>query len=123
MRIRVARADDGMLLKQVRMRALADAPYAFGGPETLLKEQALPNEHWHGLARELAGEVAEWRDRCVSYFVFDDEVVCATGSSYVCDRVAGRAYFCAAWVDPRYRRRGIGRWIVREAMTWAIEGM
>jgi len=108
-----------MLLKQVRMRALADVPYAFGGPETLVREQALPDSYWHELARELAGEVPEWRDRCVSYLILDGEVVCATASSVVCNRVPGRAFFNAAWVDPQYRRRGLGSWLVREASAWA----
>jgi hypothetical protein len=96
MRIRAAHAGDGLLLKRVRMRALSDAPFAFGGPETLARERALPDEYWHGLARELAGEVAVWRDRCVSYLVLDGDLVCATGSGVVCDRVPGRAYFNAA---------------------------
>jgi hypothetical protein len=30
MKIRPFRADDGMLIKRVRLRSLADAPYAFG---------------------------------------------------------------------------------------------
>jgi len=119
MLIRTSQLGDGMLLKQVRMRALADAPYAFGGPETLAREQSLPDQYWHELARELAGEVPEWRDRCVSYLILDGDVVSATGSSVVCNRALRRAYFDAAWVDPRYRRRGLGRWLVREASAWA----
>jgi GNAT superfamily N-acetyltransferase len=120
MQIRTARAGDGMLIREVRMRALADAPYAFGGNETLAQEASLPDEHWHQLARELSGEVAEWRNRCVSYFILDADVVCATGSACRCDRVPSRAFFNAAWVDPTYRRRGLGRWLVREACTWAV---
>src|SRR5258705_458588 len=77
-RIRAANAGDAILLKQVRMRALADAPYAFGGPNTLSHEQALPDEYWQQLARELAGEVAEWRDRCVCLMLVDGDDVCAT---------------------------------------------
>src|SRR5437868_1632373 len=59
------------------MRALSDAPYAFGGPETLAREQALPDEYWRQLARELAGDVAEWRDRCVCFMVVNGDEVCA----------------------------------------------
>jgi hypothetical protein len=85
MLIRPANAADGMLLKQVRMRALADAPYASGGPDSAASEQALPDAYWHQSARELAGDVAEWRERCVSYIVFDAGLACATGSGVVCN--------------------------------------
>jgi len=122
MQIRMVNAADGMLLKRMRLRALDDAPYAFGGEETLVQERALPDEHWHTLARELGGEVKAWRDRCATWFILGDgggDDVQAQGSSFLCDRVAGRAYFSAAWVDPRYRRRGLGRHLVREALAWA----
>jgi len=118
-RIRAADAGDAMLLKQVRMRALADAPHAFGGPDTLSHEQALPDEYWRQLARELAGDVAEWRNRCVCMMVLDGDNVCATAGGVVCDQIRGRAYFNAAWVDPLYRRRGLGRRLVREVSAWA----
>jgi ribosomal protein S18 acetylase RimI-like enzyme len=67
----------------------------------------------------VGGEVPEWRERCVSYVVLDGDEPCGTGSSFLCPRVAGRAYFSAAWIDPRYRRQGLGRQLVEKAMDWA----
>lgn len=99
MHIRTVNASDGMLLKHVRLRALRDAPYAFGGAETLIEEEGLPNEHWCTLARELGGEVPRWRHRCVTWFILDDggeDDVCAVASSFLCSQVAGRGYFSAA---------------------------
>lgn len=34
-----------MLLKSVRLRSLADAPYAFGGPQTYAEEAAFPDAY------------------------------------------------------------------------------
>jgi ribosomal protein S18 acetylase RimI-like enzyme len=119
MEIRAFRSDDGMLMKTIRLRALADASYAFGGPETLAQEAAQPDSHWHQVAAEVGGDVEAWRERCISYVVFDGDEPCGTASSYLCSRIAGRAYFSAAWIDPRYRRRGLGRQLVRRAIDWA----
>ena len=121
MEIREFRAEDGLLMKDVRLRALADAPFAFGGAETLAEEAALPNSHWHQLAAEVGGQVAAWRDRCVSYVILDGGEACGTASSYLCPRVPQRAYFSAAWIDPRYRRRGLGRQLMEQAIEWARE--
>jgi ribosomal protein S18 acetylase RimI-like enzyme len=120
MEIRAFQADDGMLLKRVRLRSLEDAPYAFGGPQTFLDESALPDSHWHQLAAEVGGQVPAWRERCVSYVVLDSAgEACGTGSCFLCSRVPRRAYFSAAWVDPRCRRQGIGRRLVEMATAWA----
>jgi ribosomal protein S18 acetylase RimI-like enzyme len=107
-----------MLIKRVRLRSLADAPYAFG-LRSLEEEAALPDSHWHRLAAQVGGQALEWRDRCVSYVVLDGDDACGTATCYLCPRVPGRAYFTAAWIDPRYRRRGLGRHLVEEAVAWS----
>src|SRR5689334_22741559 len=116
MEIRTFHTGDGMLMKQIRLRALADAPYAFGGAQTLAEESALPDSYWHQLAAEVGGDVPEWRARCISFVVFDGDEPCGTGSSFLCSRVPRRAYVSAAWIDPRYRRRGLGRQLVDKAI-------
>jgi len=121
MEIRPFRADDGMLIKRVRLRSLADAPYAFGAG-SFEGEAALPDSYWHQLAAEVGGQAPQWRDRCVSYVVLDgdgDDDACGTASCYLCPRVPRRAYFSAAWIDPRYRRQGLGRQLVDMAIAWA----
>jgi hypothetical protein len=69
MEIRPLRADDGMLIKRVRLRSLVEAPYAFG-LQTFEEEAALPDSHWHQLAAQVGGQVPEWWTRgvlvCVS---------------------------------------------------------
>ena len=114
-------ADDGLLIKRVRLRALADAPYAFG-PNAFEQEQALPDSHWHRLAAQLGGQDEKWQDRCASFIAHDGPDVtdaCATVTCYLCPEVARRAYVTAAWVDPAYRRGGVGRQLVDRAIAWA----
>src|SRR5262245_13040970 len=118
MQIRPFRNDDGMLIKQVRLRSLADAPYAFG-EQSFAEESALPDSHWHQLAEQVGGHDPAWRDRCVSYVVLDRDDTCGTATCYLCPQVTGRAYFTSAWIDPRYRRRGLGRKLVEQAIAWA----
>ena len=118
MDIRPFRADDGMLIKQVRLRSLTDAPYAFG-LQSLAEEAALPDSHWHQLAAQVGGRAPEWRDRCVGYVVLDGGDACGTATCFLCPEVPRRAYFTAAWVDSRYRRRGVGGRLVDEAVAWA----
>ena len=118
MEIRLFRSDEGMLIKQVRLRSLVDAPYAFGA-QSFEKETAFPDSHWHQLAAQVGGEDPQWRDRCVSYVVLDGDDACGTATCYLCPSVPRRAYFSAAWIDPRYRRRGLGRQLVDEAIVWA----
>ena len=123
MQIRPLQPNDAMLIKRVRLRSLADAPYAFG-PRSFEVESALPDSHWHQLAAQVGGQDQEWRNRCVSYVVLDgesndDDDACGTATCYLCPQVPRRAYFSAAWIDPRYRRRGLGRQLVDAAIAWA----
>src|SRR5262249_59106486 len=44
-KVRRIRADEGLALRALRLRALADAPTAFGS--TLAREEAFPADGWH----------------------------------------------------------------------------
>jgi ribosomal protein S18 acetylase RimI-like enzyme len=107
-----------MLIKQVRLRSLADAPYAFGAG-TFDEESALPDSHWHQLAAQVGGQDPAWRGRCVSFIVLDGDDPCATATRYLCPTVPHRAYITSVWVDPMRRRHGLGRRVVSASMDWA----
>ena len=81
MEIRPLRADDGMLIKRVRLRSLVDAPYAFGLRS--FEEAALPDSHGHQLATQVGGQAPEWRDRCVSYVVLDGDDARGTATCFL----------------------------------------
>lgn len=118
MLIRPFKADEAMLIRQVRLRSLADAPYAFG-PQSFAEESALPDSHWHELAAQVGGTDPKWREKCVMFVVLDRDEPCGTATCFLCPRVAGRAEFTSAWIDPRYRRRGLGRQLLDESIAWA----
>ena len=120
MEIRPFRADEALLIKQVRLRSLADAPYAFG-VKSFEEESALPDSHWQQLAAQVGRQVPAWRDRCVSYVALDRDEACGTVTCYLCPQVPQRAYVTAAWVEPRYRRGGLGRMLVDAAIGWAAD--
>jgi GNAT superfamily N-acetyltransferase len=119
MQIRPFRSTDSLLMKAVRLRSLKDAPYAFGGLETYDEESKLSDADWQQAAAEAAGEVPKWKGRCITYVLLDGSEPCGTASCYLCPRVPKRAYFSAAWIDPRYRRQGYGRQFMNLAIAWA----
>jgi ribosomal protein S18 acetylase RimI-like enzyme len=129
MHLRLIQSGDGPLLKDVTLRSVEAAPYAFGGIETLAEERARTDDEWAQLAAECAGLVDAWRERCAAFVIMDDEVpadggreivvCCAKALVFLLPRESGVAQVNAVWVDRRYRRRGLGRWLMREACAWA----
>jgi GNAT superfamily N-acetyltransferase len=112
--VRRLRPDEGLRLRELRLRALARAPKAFGS--TLAREEAFAPEVWHQRAADGAAGlvsitiVAEHGDRLVgmaSGLVSDGEMQ-AFGPILV-----------GMFVDDDMRRRGIGEALVQSVKTWA----
>jgi GNAT superfamily N-acetyltransferase len=95
-------------VRAVRLRALADAPDAFG--TTLAEDEARPPASWRSRleARDVATFVAVVEGR---------DVGLAVGAPY--DGVAG---LFAMWVAPEARRRGVGGALVGAVVEWARGG-
>ena len=74
---RTVGAGDGALLKALTRQSVEDAPYAFGGAETLADVAARSDQVWQTLAAECAGLVPEWQGRCVGFIVEDGPTACA----------------------------------------------
>jgi GNAT superfamily N-acetyltransferase len=89
----------------VRLDALKEAPYAFGSTY----------EH------ELTFDDATWRRRTAdrTRFVAEVDGVVAGTVSGGDGQVNGSAAMTAMWVDPRYRRQGVGEMLVRTLLEWA----
>jgi GNAT superfamily N-acetyltransferase len=89
----------------VRLAALEEAPYAFGS--TYERELGATESTWrHGL---------EMRTRFV--VEVDGEVVgTVSGGDGKSARVAA---VTAMWVDPRFRRRGLGDLLLSTVLDWA----
>jgi RimJ/RimL family protein N-acetyltransferase len=104
MRVRRTEPGDWARLREVRLRALRDAPWAFGS--TLEREAALTDEHWRERAQD-AVFVAEDGDRIVGMaggFVNGPRLV----------RVWGM------WIDPAARGRGLAEQLVDAVDAWAF---
>ena len=114
MRIRRVRKDESERLRQVRLRALAEAPSAFDSP--LEDEREFPAELWaRRAAASAAGETA------VTFFAEDqgDYVGLVTGLWEV--EGPGHVMIVSMWVAPQARGRGIGRRLLAAVVDWARE--
>ncbi|HEY1329884.1 MAG TPA: GNAT family N-acetyltransferase [Actinomycetota bacterium] len=113
MEIRAAAEPDWQTLRDVRLRALADAPYAFASRLDVEREH--PDQYWRDRAAGRSGApgvtflaIADGRaDGLVGMFVEPDQ--------------PGAGHLVAMWVDPAVRRTGLGRLLVERAIGWARE--
>jgi len=106
--IREARPDDWQLLRDVRLRALADAPYAF--LTTLEQASQRSDDDWR-----------EWAAPDVSRTAF-----VAEGHGRFEGMVAGfvadepeTVHLVAMWVDPAARGTGVAAQLVEAVVEWA----
>lgn len=107
--VRTVGADDWETLRDVRLRALADAPDAFG--EQLGEVRARPDATWRELAQpraDLVRLIAERGGRAVGMVIVALEPD---------DR--RRAHVYAMWVAPEARGSGVGEQLVRHGLAWA----
>jgi GNAT superfamily N-acetyltransferase len=104
--VREITADDWELMRDVRLSALAEAPYAFGS--TYAREVAFGEPQWRGRISE----------RSVSYLAQagPDEEPAGLAGVYVEDGVAD---LVSMWVRPGCRGQGVGEALVEAAASWA----
>lgn len=108
--VRPARAEDWREVRDLRLRALADAPDAFGS--------TLEHEQQHGESEWLAW-ICGWEGTTNRLFVAldgDEWVGIAVGSRAGDDRTA---HVYSMWVDASVRRAGIGRRLLDEVIRWS----
>lgn len=103
--VRRLRANDTDLFRTVRLAALAEAPDSFG--ETL---EHAHRSHWQ--ERTMSG--ASLPERAVFVAVASERAV---GMVFVnCGTEGEAAFLGGMWVEPRFRRRGVGRALVQEGL-------
>jgi GNAT superfamily N-acetyltransferase len=91
------------LLRDVRLRALRDAPYAFGS--TYERESAFGPEEW---AQRIATPV---------FAALDDGRALGMAGGYVDERQ--ETVLWGMWVDPAARGRGLAEPLVEAVVAWA----
>jgi ribosomal protein S18 acetylase RimI-like enzyme len=105
--VREITADDWELMRDVRLAALAEAPYAFGS--TYAREAAFTEERWRGRISE----------RSVTFFAHEETADAAPAGLvgvYVED---GEPELVSMWVRPSARGLGVGEALVEAAAAWA----
>ena len=102
------------LHRELRLRALREAPDSFG--ETFAGAAARPSSYWEDLTRSVSESV-----RHVMFLAYEGNDV--LGSTYgLLDRDRrDRGRVGGMWVDPAWRRRGVGRALLQEVFSWARE--
>lgn len=108
-RIRRITREDGLTLRDLRLRSIADAPEAFGQP--LEEARSRPEKEWHRSARQSShGDNRTW--------------LLAELDRSVIGLVQGRKrrprtlLLFSMWVDPSARRLGVGRALIDSLESW-----
>ena len=105
-------ADEWRMYRDLRLRALADAPDSFGST--------------HG--REAARADAEWEERLRTgttattqcpIVALVDEMPAGLAWGRLDEHEPTLAHLFQVWVSPQYRRQGIGRLLTDEVIAWA----
>ena len=109
--IRSITPQDAMLFKSVRLRALQDAPSAFGS--TYTKESQLSDAEWLNRAISWNGESR------IMLVAMDGKEACGIAGSYVDPNDATRAQLISMWTAPPHRQRGVGRLLIDQVLAWA----
>jgi ribosomal protein S18 acetylase RimI-like enzyme len=112
--VRRIAAGDAAVLREVRLRALADAPLAFGS--THARELAYPPQRWEKWARDAAAAA-----RQVVFFAVGEPDGAPVGlASGVIDAEEPRvAHLFSMWVAAQARRSGAGAALVEATAAWA----
>jgi len=107
--VRRLRPDEAGLLRDVRLRALREAPEAFA---TRYDEaRARPPQYW--------AELASDSDARVSIVALDGDRGVGLVSGWLLE--SGNAWLARLWVDPGARGAGVGLRLIEAVADWARE--
>lgn len=106
--VRRLETDDWQLAREIRLRALTEAPYAFGST----------------LQRELSFDEQNWRARLArgAWFVaFAGEEPVGVAAGIVDEDAPGAMQLVSMWVDPSWRGSGVAATLVEQVVAFAEE--
>lgn len=106
-------AEDAFVYKDVRLRALLDSPTAFSS--TYAREEQFADEEWQRRAARCNS------DGFIGFLACEDDRAC--GMVFCLKDEPGDALgtILSMWVDPTYRRAGVGRQLIDSVVDWARE--
>lgn len=102
--IRRATEDDWQILRDVRLAALQQAPFAFGS--TYERERNFDEQTWRARLSNLDGP---------TFLAFDGDAVVGIDGLYTEE---GKRILVAMWVAPDARRGGVGKALTRAVIDW-----
>ncbi|WP_109485247.1 GNAT family N-acetyltransferase [Occallatibacter savannae] len=103
--------ETAFVFKEARLRALADSPTAFSS--TYARESQFPDEEWRRRAERCSDDGKD-----AMFMAFEGGAVCGIAGTLRDTQIAGRAQLVSMWVDPAYRRAGVGRMLVHAVVEW-----
>ena len=103
--------DNALVFRDVRLRALLDAPTAFSS--TYSRESAITEDEW------IKRSVRWCSDGAIGYIAFDGDYACGLVACYAESENPLRAHVISMWVDPAHRRTGVGRMLIDALQAWA----
>jgi ribosomal protein S18 acetylase RimI-like enzyme len=114
-RVRRIGPDEAETLRAIRLRALADAPLAFGS--THAREAAYPPERWSDWAESSSAGGGQ-----AFFFAVDEtDAVVGLASGVIWEADVETAHLYAMWVAPEARGSGAGAALVDAVVAWAAE--
>jgi ribosomal protein S18 acetylase RimI-like enzyme len=99
------------VFKAVRLRALQDAPHAFGS--SYGRESQFSDSEWLARVERMNGE------RGIGLLAMDGETTCGIAGSFLDKNDPTRAQLVSMWTAPTHRQQGVGRLLVNEILKWA----
>jgi ribosomal protein S18 acetylase RimI-like enzyme len=102
---------DAFVFKAVRLRALQDAPHAFGS--TYATESQFTDSEWLARIERMNGKAG------VGFLAMDGEAACGIAGSFLYENDSTRAQLISMWTAPTHRHQGIGRQLINEILNWA----
>ena len=110
--IRRFAAHEWRIYRDLRLRALADSPDAFGS--TYEREAAREDAEWESRLRTGAAETVQ-----MPLVAFVEQTPAGLAWARVDEHDPTVAHLFQVWVAPEYRGQGIGRLMTNTAIAWA----
>lgn len=102
--------DDWALVREIRLRALADAPSAFAA--LLDQEDGRPASAWRERLASATGR---------TFLAMEEGTPVGLATAFISSEEDSRAHLVSMWVAPASRRSGIATALVRAALGWATD--
>src|SRR3974390_1730480 len=97
--------------KEVRLRALQEAPHAFGS--TYAREAAFDDSEWQGRIERMKGEIG------IGFLAMEGDAACGIVGAFLDAKDPTQALLVSMWTAPEYRQQGTGRLLAEAVVRWA----